>query len=42
MALFKNNWLSKLTGKSKKAYKEEEAAELAAKETAEKLNKRCF
>ena len=33
MGIFKNNWFTKLTGKSKK---EKEAAELAEKEAAEK------
>ena len=36
MALFKNNWFSKLTGKSKKEQAEKEAAEKTAQEQAEK------
>ena len=36
MSLFKNKWFSKLTGKDKQEQTEKDAAELAAKEQAEK------
>ena len=36
MSLFKNKWFSKLTGKGKQEQAEKDAAELAAKEQAEK------
>ena len=36
MGIFKNNWFTKLTGKTKK---EKEATELAAKEAAEQAEK---